>query len=137
MIPQTPPPPPRHLPEERIVMAGSSDDINLDKVKAVLQKKRIDSGVMPAQKMTPPDTEVSGHEPATSSQMLNSDEVDPEKVKEMLRQTRACAVKNAQSSDQLKEAQSSTPGRGIQTSKFRVKPQHSAEPKKQKKEKSP
>ena len=120
-------------------MTGSSDDLSIDRVKAVIQKKRVDSGVLPV--ASPSHSTPASDDTATES----SDEIDSEKVRAALRQTRACAIRNAQSCESLKEAQSATPGRGIPTSKFRTRgasppsgaPQaHSGDAKQQKKEKS-
>ena len=92
-----------------------SDDLNADTVKAAIRQKRVDSGLTPATgtNLPSPDEPL----PALSS----SDEFSPEKVRAMLKQTRACAIKNAQSSEQLKEIQAATPGRGTQTSKFKTR----------------
>jgi hypothetical protein len=117
-------------------MTGSSDDINVDKVRAAIQKKRADSGATPAVGTPTPA------KPDTDAE----EDVDPEKVRAALRLTRACAIKNAQSSESLKEVQSATPGRGIPTSKFKTRgaspstgsaAQASSSDAKQKKEKSP
>lgn len=112
----TPPPPPQRQPaqEERVVMKGPSEDLSADKVRAIIQKKRTESGVVPTERLESVSITPSGP-------LFDSDEVDPEKVKAMLRQTRACAIRNAQSAETLKEAQASTPGRGVRTGKFKTK----------------
>lgn len=93
-------------------MAGSGDDLNVDRVKDALRQQRAAVGHTPPFGTPPPEEEPDG---------CSSAELSPENVRAMLKQTRACAIKNAQSSEMLKEVQSSTPGRGIQTSKFKTR----------------
>lgn len=114
MTPDFPPPPPRIVHVKEGAVAGSGDDLNVDKVKAALRRQRLEAGQTP-----PAGTESPECLPAITTAL--SDEFSPEKAKAMLKQTRACAIKNAQSSEMLKEAQGSTPGRGIQTAKFRTR----------------
>ena len=87
-------------------MPSPGDDIDLAKVKSVIQQKRAASGV---------HDRIQKESTDALKKLFDSNEVSPEMVKEVLRQTRACAVQNAQSSQQLKDVQESTPSRGIKT----------------------
>ena len=93
-----------------------SDDLNIEKVKAAIRKQRVDAGQTPAT-----GTSLPSLPPKDLPALASSEDLGLDKVRAMLRQTRACAIKNAQSSEQLKEAQAATPGRGIQTSKLKTR----------------
>lgn len=120
MISGPPPPPPPALPRVTCTQdAGSGDDISLEKVKATLRQQRVTTGSMAVCPQLPCPT---AEEPDPNKVLAAIAEPDPNKVLAAIAQTRACAIKNAKSSEKLREAQSASPGRGTQTGRFRLRP---------------
>lgn len=111
MISGPPPPPPPAFPRVTCTQdVGSGDEVSLEKVKATLRQQRVKTGVS-----VPPA-------PPLAASCPTAEEPDPDKVLEVLAHTRTCAIQNANSSEMLREVQASSPNRGTQTGKFRLRP---------------
>lgn len=90
-------------------MAESADELSVEAIKAKLKKQREAAG---APAVSASDAPV---------QKIENGDLRPEKVREALRATRACAIQNANSAVVFQEVQAATPGRGTPTSKFKTR----------------